>query len=150
MNDQPATLKSAVWPSSTRIQAPMSEQKFFSCPHCARGCSLEVLIDGNEAAVSGNACPRGLEFGQQEAIMPMRPLVTSVRATGGVRPRLQVYSSGDIPLARLLDAMEALDSLTVEAPVTTGQAVLQNLLHLGIDIVAKEALAADTWPLSKE
>lgn len=120
----------------------MSEQKCFSCPHCARGCSLDVLVDDETVMVSGNACPRGEEFGRQEAIMPLRPLATSIRATGGVRPRLQVCGSGDIPLGRLLEAMDALDSLTVAAPVTTGQVVLPDLLGLGVDVIAREALPA--------
>lgn len=118
----------------------MPEQKYFSCPRCARGCSLDVLIVDELVTVSGNACPQGGEYGRQEAIMPMRPLVTSVRATGGLRPRLQVIGTGDIPLARLLEAMNALDALTVAAPVATGQIVVQDLLGLGIDVVAREAL----------
>jgi len=121
----------------------MTEQKFFSCPQCARGCSLDVVVDGDSVLVSGNACPRGEEFGRQEALMPMRPLVTSVRATGGTRPRLQVCGTGDIPLARLLDVMDALDALIVKAPVVGGQVVVTDLLGLGIDVVAQEALAPD-------
>jgi CxxC motif-containing protein len=120
----------------------MTEQKYFSCPRCARGCSLDVSIDDDTITVGGNACPRGQDFGRQEAIMPMRPLVTSVRATGGVRPRLQVIATGDIPLTRLLEAMDALDSLTVAAPVAAGQVVLPDLLGLGVDVVAREALPA--------
>jgi CxxC motif-containing protein len=122
----------------------MPEQKFYSCPHCARGCSLDVLIQDDTVRVSGNACARGEEFGRQEAIMPMRPLATSIRAVGGVRPRLQVYGTGDIPLAQLLEAMNALDELTVAAPVVTGQLVMRDLLGLGVDIVAKETLPEAT------
>ena len=73
--------------------------------------------------------------------MPMRPLVTSIHATGGTRPRLQVNGTADIPLARLLEAMDALDALTVPAPVAAGQVVLYDLLGLGVDIVARESLA---------
>jgi CxxC motif-containing protein len=116
------------------------EQKYFPCPQCARGCSLDVVVDGDSVLVSGNACPQGEAFGRQEALMPMRPLVTSVRASGGVRPRLQVCGTGDIPLTRLLEAMDALDALSVEAPVVGGQLVVTDLLGLGIDVVAREAL----------
>jgi CxxC motif-containing protein len=91
--------------------------------------------------VSGNACPKGGEYGRQEAIMPMRPLLTSVRATGGVRPRLLVIGTGDIPLGRLLEAMDALDALTIPAPVAAGQVVIHDLLGLGVDVVARESLA---------
>lgn len=119
----------------------MTEQKYYSCPHCARGCSLDVVIKDDSIMVSGNACPRGEEFGRQEAIMPMRPLVTSIHATGGIRPRLQVKGTADIPLARLLEAMDALDALTVPAPVAAGQVVLYDLLGLGVDVVARESLA---------
>jgi CxxC motif-containing protein len=100
-----------------------------------------VEIDGGKVTVTGNACSLGEEFGRQEAVMPMRPLVTSVLASGGNRPRLWVCGTGDIPLTRLLEAMDTLEALIVEAPVTSGQVVMQNLLDLGIDIVAKESLA---------
>lgn len=83
-------------------QAPVTEQRYFPCPRCARGCSLDVLIVGDSVTVNGNACLLGGEFGRQEALMPMRPLVTSVRANSGLRPRLQVIGTGDIPLVRLL------------------------------------------------
>ncbi len=121
--------------------APMAEQKYLSCPRCARGCSLDVLVVDDSVTVSGNACPRGEEFGRQEAIMPMRPLVTSVRATGGVRPLLQVCGTADIPLARLLEAMDDLDTLAIPAPVAAGQVVRHDLLGLGVDVVARESLA---------
>jgi CxxC motif-containing protein len=90
--------------------------------------------------VTGNACPRGEEFGRQEAILPMRPLVTSIRVSGGLRPRLQVCGTEDIPLTRLLEAMNVLDTLTVEAPVAAGQILVQDFLGLGVDVVAREAL----------
>jgi CxxC motif-containing protein len=118
------------------------EQKYFSCPLCARGCSLDVAVDGDSVLVSGNACPRGEEYGRQEATIPMRPLVTSIRVSGGIRPRLQVCGTGDIPLTQLLEAMDVLDTLTIAAPVASGQLVLSNLLGLGVDVVAKEALLA--------
>jgi CxxC motif-containing protein len=100
------------------------------------------MVDGDSVLVSGNACPRGEEFGRQEALMPMRPLVTSVRASGGIRPRLKVCGTGDIPLARLLEAMDTLDTLTIAAPVVSGQIILSNLLGLGVDVIAEESLPA--------
>jgi CxxC motif-containing protein len=74
----------------------------------------------------------------------MRPLVTSVRTVYGIRPRLQVCGTGDIPLARLLEAMGALDALTVEAPVVTGQVLVTDMLGLGVDVVAREELQVIT------
>lgn len=118
----------------------MNGPKFFSCPHCARGCTLDVFIEDGSVSVSGNACPRGEEYGRQEATMPMRSLVTSIRATGGIRPRLLVRGTADIPLASILETMDIIDTLTVAAPIAAGQVVLRNLLGLGIDIIARDGL----------
>lgn len=118
----------------------MLEQKYFSCPRCARGCGLDVVVEGSMVTVTGNACSRGEEFGRQEAVRPMRPLETTVPAAGGIRPLLRVRGNAEIPLDRLLEAMAFLDTLTVAAPIESGQVLVKDLLGLDIDLVAREAL----------
>jgi CxxC motif-containing protein len=121
----------------------LSELKEITCIECPRGCRLEVSIDDGVAVVSGNACPKGAVYGSQEAVSPMRTLTTTVAIEGSARRRLPVRSSCELPLSRLLDAMAALDPVIVRPPVVRGEAVLRNLLGLGVDMLATDDLPAD-------
>ncbi|PKL25046.1 MAG: molybdopterin oxidoreductase [Spirochaetae bacterium HGW-Spirochaetae-3] len=121
----------------------MIELKEFTCIECPRGCRLAVRIDSGVATVSGNSCPKGVAWGAQEAVAPMRGLTTTVRIEGSSRRRLPVRASGDMPLSRLLDAMAAIDPVVVRPPVRRGDVVLADLLGLGVDLVATDDLEAD-------
>lgn len=114
--------------------------RVFTCILCPRGCLLSVDVRGAEVEVAGNACPKGLEYGRQEAVEPMRSLCTTVRAEGGARPRLAAKLDRDIPLARLLDAMAAIDPVTAAAPVNRGDVLLADVAGLGADLVATDDL----------
>lgn len=120
----------------------MPETKTFTCVVCPRGCRLYVTIDGGSLTVAGNACPKGGPYARQEAVAPMRSLTSTVRALGGARPRLPVRTTGDIPLARMLEAMDALELVEARAPVAIGQVLAADFMGLGVDLVASEALPA--------
>jgi CxxC motif-containing protein len=120
----------------------MADAKSLSCILCPRGCRLELLVEGELVSVSGNACPRGEGYGRQEALAPMRSLTSTVRAEGGVRARLAVRTSGDIALARMLEAVYALDDIVVRAPVAAGQLIRADFLGMGVDLIASDELKA--------
>jgi CxxC motif-containing protein len=124
----------------------MAEAKILSCLLCPRGCRLELLVEGGLVTVSGNACPRGETYGRQEAIAPMRSLTSTVRAEGGARARLAVRTSGDIPLARMLEAVYALDDIVVSAPVAAGERIRADFLGMGVDLLAGDELKALPGP----
>lgn len=120
----------------------MPETKSFTCVVCPRGCRLSVTLDGDSVAVAGNACPKGEPYARQEAVAPMRSLTSTVRAIGGSRPRLPVRTTGEIPLARMLEAMDALELVEARAPVAIGQVLAADFMGLGVDLVASDGLPA--------
>ena len=105
------------------------------CIVCPKGCHLQVDED-NGYAVTGNSCPRGAEYGKTELLHPTRVLTSTVRVDGGLHRRLPVKTSAPIPKELLFQAMEALNGVTLTAPVTVGQVVIANLLGTGVDVVA--------------
>lgn len=105
------------------------------CIVCPRGCHLQVDED-NGYAVTGNSCPRGAEYGKTELLHPTRVLTSTVRVDGGLHRRLPVKTTAPIPKELLFQAMEALNGVTLTAPVTVGQVVIANLLGTGVDVVA--------------
>ena len=105
------------------------------CIVCPRGCRLTV-DEEHGYAVTGNSCPRGAEYGKTELLHPTRVLTSTVRVDGGLHRRLPVKTTAPIPKELLFQAMEALNGVTLTAPVTVGQVVIANLLGTGVDVVA--------------
>ncbi|MGI5074064.1 DUF1667 domain-containing protein [Treponema vincentii] len=102
------------------------------CIACPRGCHLTVTIGAatDTIEVSGNSCPKGLSYGKQEVLCPMRTLTTTVSCrllrsgdTSGHKQafaRLPVKTGREIPLEEMKSMIENIRSITVSAPVRYG------------------------------
>ena len=105
------------------------------CIVCPKGCHLKV-DDENGYTVTGNRCPRGEAYGRAELIHPTRMVTSTVKCTGGSRPRCPVKTSGPVPKDMVFAVVAALDAVELTAPVRIGQVVLANVCGTGVDIVA--------------
>ena len=105
------------------------------CIICPNGCHLQV-DEENGFRVTGNACPKGEEYGRNELLHPTRVLTGTVRLHGGALPRCPVKTNGAIPKEKLLDAARALCGVDVTAPVRRGDVVLADVCGTGVDVVA--------------
>ena len=104
---------------------------------CPLGCPIEVEIENGEVvAVTGNTCKRGDAYARAEITNPVRSLTTSVKVENGVHPVVPVKSSGPVPKDKMFECMKVINSATVKAPVKIGDVVIENILGLGVDIVA--------------
>ncbi|MBL8967334.1 MAG: DUF1667 domain-containing protein [Spirochaetaceae bacterium] len=126
----------------------MAETRKFVCIACPRGCPLEVDAepDGKGGfaalAVRGNACRRGEDYGRAEIVDPRRSLTSTLRTEGAAERRLPVRTTGGVPLGRLVEAARALDGLVARPPLKCGDVIVNNLLGLGVDLVATDDLSA--------
>ncbi len=109
------------------------------CIVCPKGCHLKV-DEKNDYTVTGNACPRGAEYGKSELLHPTRVLTSTVKVKGGLHQRLPVKTSEPIPKGLLMEAMRVLDTVQLEAPVDAGQLVIRDVLGTGADIVATRSM----------
>ena len=109
------------------------------CIVCPKGCHLKVDVE-NGFAVTGNACPRGAEYGKLELTNPTRVVTSTVRCEGGTHPRCPVKTDRPVPKERVLDVMEALNAVTLTAPVSLGQIVVENVCGTGANVVATRNL----------
>ena len=116
----------------------MSETvKELTCIVCPMGCTLRVTMDGGKfVSVTGNSCPRGAKYAETEMTAPRRVLTSTVRVSGGRLPLCPVRTKGDIPKELLFDAMRQLDTLCVQAPVSIGQVLVEDLCGAGIPVIA--------------
>ena len=118
------------------------------CIACPRGCTLTVTIDDatNIIEVSGNSCPKGISYGKQEVLCPMRTLTTTVacrsaqhngETTGFSAPefiRLPVKTGCEIPLEEMTSMIEKIRSITAAAPVRYGDCLAQLTAENGMKI----------------
>lgn len=109
------------------------------CIVCPNGCHLRV-DEENHYQVSGNACPKGEEYGRTELLHPTRVLTGTVKIHGGTISRCPVKTKAPIPKEKLLDAARALGGVDLQAPVRVGDVVLADVCGTGVDVVAARSI----------
>lgn len=105
------------------------------CIGCPKGCELEVTGSGDDITVKGNSCPKGEAFAVQETLRPMRVLCTSVRTVFPDQPVIAVRTSTEIPKAQLFEAMEIINSFTLDHRAEVGKVIIKNILGSGADVI---------------
>lgn len=119
------------------------ETRMMNCIMCPLGCEMTVTIeDGAVTSVTGNTCPRGPKYAHDEVTAPKRMLTSTVQVEGGLLPLLPVVSKSTLPKESILDCAAALRQIKITAPVAEGQIIVENILGLGVDIVASRAMEA--------
>ena len=106
------------------------------CINCPKGCELEVakMADGT-VAVSGNACPRGEEYGRNELVNPTR-MVTGLVRVAGMRKPLPVKTKTAVPKGKIDAVLFAMHQTTVQLPVKIGDVVIPDVAGTGVDVTA--------------
>lgn len=113
------------------------EKKELICIGCPLGCMLTVHMEENEIiSVEGNTCIRGDKYARKEVTNPTRIVTTSVAVKNGDKPWVSVKTKEDIPKEKIQECIKALKDIKVEAPVSIGDVILENVGNTGIQIVA--------------
>lgn len=113
------------------------EEKRLICINCPLGCALTVTMQEREIiSVEGNTCKRGEIYARKELTNPTRIVTTTVRVHGGCDNMVSVKTKEDIPKEKIMDCLRALKEVTIEAPVSTGDVMIENLAGTGVSIVA--------------
>ena len=114
------------------------------CISCPRGCELLVQTDERTGAfisVEGNACIRGSSFAEAEVNHPERMMTSVVSIRGAKHCMLPVISRRPLPKVKLVEAVRAMRSITVEAPIREGDVIAEDIVSTGIDVVAARSLS---------
>ena len=110
------------------------------CIVCPKGCHLTV--DESTLAVTGNACPRGAEYGKNELTHPVRVVTSTVKVEGAAIGRCPVKTAGSVPKEKMFAVMDALYGVRLRAPVHCGDVVVADVCGTGVDIVVTRELPA--------
>jgi CxxC motif-containing protein len=97
------------------------------CIKCPRGCRLQVEKD----SVTGNLCPRGLDYAKEEMTCPMRIVTALIRVDGKIIP---VKTSKEVPKEKIDDVLDLISKISVN-DTFIGKVVAENILGLGVDII---------------
>ena len=87
---------------------------------------MKIQLDesGKFISVSGNLCPRGKKYAENECTNPMRTLTTTAKCSDG--SVVAVRSEGAIPKDKLFEAMERVNSIKVALPVSVGDVLIED------------------------
>jgi CxxC motif-containing protein len=122
----------------------MSEELI--CITCPLGCHLTIDRGPEETlAVSGNRCPRGVRYAEEELLAPKRVVSATARIDGatiaGSISRVPVRTTGPYPKDGVPEALAVIYALSVKLPVRRGQVLVTNLGGQGVDVIATRSLA---------
>jgi CxxC motif-containing protein len=101
------------------------------------------MEEGRIVKVEGNACMRGETYAEAEVRNPTRVFASTVKVSGGLLPVVPVRSKSAVPKEKLFDIAREVARVVVEAPVTIGQVILDDVCGTGVDIVASRSLEAE-------
>ena len=121
----------------------MTETRELICINCPLGCGLTVTIkDGEVEKVQGNTCPKGEAYGKKEVTNPTGIVTSIVKVTGGVLPVVSVKTASDIPKEKIMDCARVLKEVEVQAPVSIGDVVLEDVCGTGVPMIATKNVSA--------
>ncbi len=109
------------------------------CIVCPKGCHLKV-DENNDYKVTGNGCEKGVEYGKNELINPMRVITSTVKIEGALHRRCPVKTNTSIPKGKMMEIVKELDAVTLQSPVNVGDVVIKNVAQTGADIVATKSM----------
>ena len=102
--------------------------------------TVSLSDTGEFLSVTGNTCPRGAKYAQQECTLPER-MITAVTPVAGSETPLSVKTASPVPKKLISSVIDELARVQVSLPVTIGQIVLPDVLNTGVDIIATRSLS---------
>lgn len=120
----------------------MTNKTELICIRCPLGCNLSVTTSGGDFIVTGNTCPRGVDYAIKELTNPERIVTGSVAVTGGDFNTVSVKTLKPVPKGLMADVAAQLKGITLNAPVNIGDVVLFDVLGTGSDFVATRNVKA--------
>lgn len=123
-----------------------------TCIECPVGCLLSADVENCRVVeVSGNKCPKGETYAASEIENPVRILTSAVLSRGIDLPTtfkgrvlsenlslkmVPVRTDKPIPRFKIWEAMAEIKKLRVNRPLQAGDAVVNNFLGLGVNLIA--------------
>lgn len=109
-----------------------------TCIICPRGCDLCAEINGQTVSVTGHTCPKGEEYAINECLHPVRTVTATVRVANRKDTMVSVKTETPVDKNAMMEVMQALRQMEVEAPLAIGDVIAENVC--GSRIVVTKAV----------
>ena len=86
-----------------------------------------------DLVVTGNACPRGVQYAIDECTHPMRTITSTVRAEDG--SVIPVKTDRTIPKEKMFECMVEINKAVATLPAHVGDVVIENVLGTSANVV---------------
>lgn len=108
--------------------------KELTCIECPMGCKITIDIESGN--VSGNSCPRGKVYAENEVKSPKRVVTSTVKVMSG--KMLPVKTDVPVNKADIFEVMKVINTIEVKAPINTGDIIMSGVC--GANIVAAKTI----------
>ena len=112
-----------------------------TCTICPNGCEINVNYTNREdAVVTNHGCKRGITYALDECFVPKRTFTSSVKIAGTDRRVLPIRTDAPIPKELVMEAAEAVRTMTLTVPVKCGEVLAENFLGTKVKLVSAMTL----------
>ena len=110
--------------------------KELTCIVCPLGCTINVDMDenGKILSITGNTCPRGAKYAENEFTNPQRTITTTLRCEDG--SMVSVKTDTTIPKDKMFEAMKMINGTVVKLPVKVGDVLIEGVF--GSNVIATQ------------
>lgn len=126
-------------PSKTKCTLPedWDASRNLICIGCPIGCLITVdKKEDGSLVITGNTCKKGEEYARNEMTLPKRSVTSYMKVTGGRTRVVSVKTKGEIPKGKIFDGMEEIKKTVAQAPIKTGDVLLENVADTGVNVIA--------------
>ncbi|MHA1674727.1 MAG: DUF1667 domain-containing protein [Promethearchaeota archaeon] len=117
------------------------DEREIICVVCPNSCRLTVWKDSEDnVQISGNKCARGLTYGENEYLHPVRMVITTMRIEGASFPVIPVRSEEPIPKDLIFQAIKIINKNKCRSPIKVGDILIENILDTKINIIASRSM----------
>ena len=109
--------------------------KNLTCIACPLGCQITVTLqDGIVEKITGNTCPRGAKYAEDECTHPVRTVTTTMACDDGTV--VSVKTKEPIGKEYIFEAMEIINQKTAHLPISVGDTLIDDFF--GTCVVATQ------------
>ena len=108
------------------------------CIICPVSCPVDVewTQEGGVSGIKNHLCKLANDYVDSELFDPRRTVTTSMPVDGGDWPLVSVRTNPPIPKGMMLEAMDEITGVRVQAPIKVGDVLIADVLGTGCDVVA--------------
>lgn len=108
------------------------------CINCPAGCHLKITLspEGALESVSGNRCPRGKVYAENEIRDPRRTVTACVPVAGSSRTKcLPVRTDKALPRSMIHDLLEEIYALRLELPQKSSTVLIRDFKGSNVNVI---------------